>query len=253
MRESDMFTATESPAAAAERRFFSVMALVALAVIFTGFATSYYLWPLTRATRFPAGQPISPSLPLVVHLHALAFSGWLILLTIQSRLVVRGDMARHRRLGRLGAGFVPIMVLTGLVTAVTGARAGWNPGGPYRDALSFMFVGVADLIVFTSLTAAGLAWRTRPDLHKRLMLLGTIGGLMWPAITRMPVVAGRLPLMFGLLATLVLAPAIRDFAVRSHARWLSLTVGLAILATFPLRLAIGNSEVWRSFAGWIVR
>jgi hypothetical protein len=247
-----MFTATELPAAAAERRFFSAMALAALAVVFTGFATSYYLWPLTRATHFPAGQPISPSLPLVVHLHALAFSGWLILLAVQSRLVVRGDVARHRRLGRLSAGFLPIMLLTGVATAVTGARAGWNPGGPYRDALSFMFVGVADLFVFTSLTAAGLAWRTRPDFHKRLMLLGTIGGLMWPAITRMPFVAGRLPVMFGLLATLVLAVAIRDFAVKSYTRWLSLGVGVAILATFPLRVAIGNSDVWRSFADWIV-
>jgi hypothetical protein len=247
-----MFTATESPAAAAERRFFSLMALAALAVIFSGFATSYYLWPLTRATHFPAGQPISPSLPLVVHLHAVAFTGWLILLTVQSRLVVRGEVTRHRRLGRLGVGFLPIMLLTGLVTAVTGARARWNPGGPYRDALSFMFVGVADLIVFASLTVAGLAWRRRPDFHKRLMLLGTVGGLMWPAITRMPLVAGRLPLMFGLLATLVLAPAIRDFIVKSHARWLSLGVGLAVLATFPLRVVIGNSETWRSLAVWIV-
>jgi hypothetical protein len=68
----------------------------------------------------------------------------------------------------------------------------------------------------------------------------------------MPFVAGRLPLMCGLLATLVLAPAIRDLVVKSHARWLSLGVGLAILATFPLRVAIGNSEAWRSFADWIV-
>jgi hypothetical protein len=109
-----------------------------------------------------------------------------------------------------------------------------------------------DLLVFASLTAAGLALRGWPEFHKRLMLLGTIGGLMWPAITRMPVVAGRLPLMFGLLAALVLAPAIRDFVVRSQARWLSLGVGVGILATFPLRVAIGNSEEWRSVAGWIV-
>ena len=246
-----MLTVTE--AAAAERHFYSALALAALAVIFAGFATSYYLWPLTRATHFPAGQPISPSLPLLVHVHAVAFSGWLILLTVQSHLVVRRDVTRHRRLGRLGAGLLPVMLLTGMMTAVIGARAGWNPGGPYRDALSFMFVGVADLFVFASLTAAGLALRRRPEFHKRLMVLGTIGGLMWPAITRMPYVAGRLPLMFGLLGALVLAPAIRDLVVRSQARWLSLGVGLGILATFPLRVAIGNSDAWRSLAGWIVQ
>jgi hypothetical protein len=252
MCEANMLTATNSRTTVAERRFFAAMAFISLVVVFAGFATSYYLWPLTRATHFPAGQPISPSLPSVVHLHALAFSGWIVLLAVQGSLVVRGDVASHRRLGRLGAALLPIMVFSGLVTAVTGARAGWNPGGPYRDALSFMFVGVADLLVFTSLTGAGLVLRARPEIHKRLMLLGTIGGLMWPAITRMPIVAGRLPLMFGLLVALVFAPAIRDFVVKSQARWLSLGVAVGILATFPLRVAIGNSEAWRSVAEWFV-
>jgi hypothetical protein len=228
------------------------MAAVSIGVVFTGFATSYYLWPLTRATRFPAGQPISPSLPLVVHLHAIAFSGWIVLLGVQAGLVLRGKVRTHRRLGWLGAGLLPVMVLTGLATAVTGARDGWNPGGPYRDALAFMFVGVADIAVFTSLTVAGLRLRHRPELHRRLMLLGTIGGLMWPAITRMPVLAGRPLLMFGVLGLLVLAPAMRDLSVRSRARWLSLGVGVAVLATFPLRLLIGNSSAWRAVATWIV-
>ena len=40
--------------------------------------------------------------------------------------------------------------------------------------------------------------------------LTTLGGLMWPAITRMPYVAGRPILMFGLLGALVLASAVRD-------------------------------------------
>jgi hypothetical protein len=235
-----------------ERRFFAAMAFASLAVVFCGFATSYYLWPISRATHYPAGQPISPSLPLVVHLHAVLFSGWVALLAVQAGLVGLGNVATHRRLGQVGAGLMTMMVITGLFTAVRGARDGWNPGGPYPDALSFMFVGIADITVFAALTAAGLAWRGRPDVHKRLMLLGTIGGLMWPAITRMPIVAGRFPLMFGLLAALVLAPAVRDLFTRSSTRWLSLGVGAGVLATFPLRVAIGNSAVWRAFAGWIV-
>jgi hypothetical protein len=247
-----MPTLTRQPAWIAERRFFAAVACASLAVVFSGFAASYYLWPLTRATHYPAGQPIAGSLPLVVHLHAILFSAWVGLLVIQAGLVNRDRVAAHQRLGRLGIGLLPILLATGLVTTVQGARDGWNPGGPYPDALSFMFVGIADLIVFVSLTAAGLAWRTTPDFHKRLMLLGTIGGLMWPAITRMPIVAGRLPLMFGLLTMLVLAPAVRDFRARSSARWLSLGVGLGVLATFPLRTAIGNSTAWRAFAAWLI-
>jgi hypothetical protein len=188
-----------------------------------------------------------------VHVHALAFSAWVCLLVTQTVLVSRGKLAIHRQVGRFGAGLVPILVIMGWLTALRGARDGWNPGGPYPDALSFMAVGIADIAIFASLTAAGLAWRRSPDIHQRLMLLGTIGGLMWPAITRMPIVAGRLPAMFGLLAILVLAPAVRDFLRGSRARWLSLGVGLGVLATFPLRVAIGNSAAWRAFAAWLVQ
>lgn len=85
-----------------------------------------------------------------------------------------------------------------------------------------MIVGVADIAVFTGLAVAGLAWRRRPDVHKRLMLLATLGGLMWPAITRMPIVAGRFVPMFALLSTLVLAPAIRDLWRGAPTRWVSL-------------------------------
>lgn len=247
-----MLTAPEPSATAGERRFFAAMALASLAVVVAGFAASYYLWPITRSTHYPAGQPISPSLPAVVHLHALVFSGWVGLLVVQAGLVDRGNVRDHRRLGRAGAFLLVVMIVTGLATAVRGARDGWNPGGPFADALSFMFVGIADIVVFGSLTAVGLAWRHNPPVHKRLMLLGTLGGLMWPAITRMPIVAGRLPLMFGLLAALVLAPAVRDFLTRARDRWLSLGVGLGVLASFPLRRAIGNSDAWRAVAAWIV-
>jgi hypothetical protein len=239
--------------AATDRVFFGVMAYAALVVVLAGFATSYYLWPLTRATHHAGGQPVSQSLPLVVHAHAVLFTAWIFVFVTQVTLVLGDRAGVHRRLGSAAAWLVPMMVATGLLTAVRGARDGWNPGGPYQDAFAFMFVGVADLIVFLSLTAAGLALRRRPELHKRCMLLGTLGGLMWPAITRMPIIAGRVPLMFGVLAALVLAPAVRDIVMRSRTWWLTLGVGVGILATFPLRVVVGNSQAWRAFAAWIVQ
>jgi uncharacterized membrane protein YozB (DUF420 family) len=247
-----MHTHLPSPVLVAERRFFAALSWVAVAVVVAGFATSYYLWPLTRATHAPVGPPIARSLPLVVHAHAVTFSLWLVLLAVQSGLVVRADLRRHRRLGRVAAVLLPLMLLTGLGAAVVGGRSGWNPGGPYRDALSFMFVGIADLAVFFSLTIAGLIWRCHADLHRRLMLLGTVGGLLWPAITRMPFLAGHPPRMFGLLVLLVLAVAVHDIVTRARLRWLSLGLGLAILATFPLRVAIANSATWRSAAAWLI-
>jgi uncharacterized membrane protein YozB (DUF420 family) len=247
-----MHTHHSSPVVVAERRVFAAIAWTAVAVVVAGFASSYYLWPFTRATHFPAGQPMSRSLPLVVHAHAVTFSLWLALLAVQSGLIVGGDVRTHQRLGRVAGALLPVMLVTGLATAVAGGRAGWNPGGPYRDALSFMFVGLADLTVFFLLTIAGLACRRRADLHRRLMLLGTVGGLLWPAITRMPFLAGHPPRMFGLLTVLVLAPAGHDLLTRARLRWMSLSLGLAVLATFPMRVAIANSASWRSVAMWLI-
>ena len=167
-----------------------------------------------------------------------------------------GRVAVHRRLGIVAAVLIPIMTVTGLLTAMQGARDGWNPApppGPYQDSLSFMIVGVEDFVTFTGLVCAGLAMRRRADVHKRLMVLGTLGGLSWPAITRMPIVSGRLVPMFALRIMLVLAPAVRDFWRGSRARWVSLFVGLGILATFPLRVLIGSTPQWRAFAAWLIQ
>jgi hypothetical protein len=240
-------------AVADDRRFFTGMAVIALLVVLAGFGNSYYFWPLTRATVHPSGQPIAASLPAAVHLHAMAFTVWMLLFIVQVGLVTRDQVQAHRRLGRAMAWLLPVLLITGVVTAIGGARNGWNPGGPFRDALAFLIVGLFDLLVFGVLTGAALAFRHRPDLHKRLMLLGTLGGLMWPAITRIPFLAGRFLPMFSVLALLLLAPAIRDFAIGARTRWVSLVSGAGILLMFPSRAVVGNSEWWRSFASWLIQ
>lgn len=232
-------------------RFFAIMAALAAIVVLAGFGPSYYFWPVTQAIRHAGGQAIPASLPWSVHPHAV-FSSWVALLVIQSSLVAAGRAGLHRRLGMTAVVMIPPMCLLGLTAAVGGARRGWTPGGPYPDALGFMAVGVKDIAVFTTLAVAGLLYRRRPDPHKRLMLYATFGGLMWPAITRAPGVAGNVGLMFGTLAVLLLAPVTRDFLHRDRHRWLSAALAIGVFATFPLRAALGNSAAWRQFAGWMV-
>ena len=248
-----MLTPTGQSTASSERRFFAAMALAAATIVFAGFATSYYIWPIARGTHYSTGRPIPPTLPLIVHLHAALFTGWICLFVAQAALVTSGSIKTHRRLGRIAAILIPLMGVAGLSAAVQGGRDGFNPRGPYQDALSFMFVGLADIVVFTALTATGLAFRRRSDVHRRLMLLGTTGGLLWPAITRIPGIAGRPTLMFGLLAAVVLAPAVRDVIVGARLWRLTLFVGLGVLATFPLRVAVANGAVWRAFAAWLIQ
>ena len=78
----------EQAADVAERRFFTTMALAARATVFVGFATSYYLWPITRALVDAAGQ--RPPLPSIVHVHAIGFTTWVLLFVAQVRLIAQG-------------------------------------------------------------------------------------------------------------------------------------------------------------------
>lgn len=240
-------------AAARDRIFFWSMALAASMTVFLGFAPSYYLRSITHTTHYPTGLPVSTSLRPLVHMHALVFSAWMLLFMVQNTLVAAGRTRVHRRLGITGVVLVPVMITLGVMTAIRGAKDGWNPGGPYPDSLSFMVVGFADIVVFSGFALAGLYYRRRPEIHKRLMLLATVGGLMWPAITRMPYVAGRPALMFGLLAALVLAPAVYDRLSYSRFHPVSLWGGLVVLAAFPARVLVGRSEAWHSLAGWLLR
>ena len=236
-----------------DRAFFLAMALAAGLTVFLGFAPSYYLNSITHTTHYPTGLAISTSRPLLIHLHALAFSSWMLLFIAQNALVVSGRINIHRRLGIAGAILVPVMTVLGIVTAVRGARDGWNPGGPFADPMAFMAVGIGDICVFSVFAVAGLCCRRRPTLHKRLMLLATLGGLIWPAITRMPYVAGRPVAMFGLLTALVLAPAIYDRISSRRFQPVSLWGGLSVLAVFFVRVPIGRTAAWHSFAAWLLR
>jgi hypothetical protein len=244
---------TETLALAHDRRFFALMALAALLTVFAGFAPSYYLQSVFHVTTAPNGRPLPEILPPVVHVHAVIFSLWIVVFGVQAGLVATGHVATHRRLGVAAAFLIPTMVITAVLTAIRGGRDGWNPGGPYADALGFMLVGLADITVFSTLATAGVYFRRRPELHRRLMLYATLGGLMWPAITRTWFIAPRLPAMFALLASLLFIPVVRDFWRRSPARWVSLSLAVAILATIPLRAAVARTETWHHVAAWLIR
>ena len=225
-----------------DRYFYTGMAGATLLAVLVGFGRSYFF------RVFTAPRPISA----FTHVHALVFTGWVLLFFVQTAFVAAGRVDLHRRLGAAAGVLAGLMVVLGFQTAIYGARNGHNPGGPYRDALAFLVVGLTDILLFFGFVAAALYYRRRREAHKRLMLLATIGGFMWPAITRMPFVAGRFLPMFGLLSLFVLAGPAYDLATRRRVHPIYFWGGLLILASFPLRRVIGNSDLWHRFAAWLV-
>jgi hypothetical protein len=233
-------------------RFYPALSLAAVAVVFAGFAPSYYLKPFTHLTHYPTGALISPTVPLTIHVHAAVLSLWLVLLLAQTTLVAAGRTDLHRRLGIAGAVLLPVILVLAVITAIRGGRDGWNPGGPFADSLEFMIVGFGDITLFTAFVAAGLYYRRRREIHKRLMILGALGGLMWPAITRMPYVAPHTPAMFALFLALLAALPMHDYRTQRRIHPVTLWGTLIILASFPLREVIAPTAAWHHLAARLI-
>ena len=236
-----------------QQRFYVWMAVAAALVVFGGFAPTYFLRSFTAIARYPTGAAVSRSLPLLVHAHAIVATSWLVLLVAQTTLVAAGRTDLHRRMGVAGVAIASLLVVLGFMTAIKGARDGWNPGGPFADSRGFLAVSLGDMFLFASFVGAGFFLRRNREAHKRLMILGTLASLMWPAITRMPYVAPHRPRMFGLLLLLVLAMPVRDYLAKRRVHPVAVWGPLIILASFPLRQAIAATLAWRDFAEWLIR
>lgn len=148
-----------APQHPADRNFF--LALVAL--IWVGIISGFGLDVVDHFRH--ATLPY----PLIVHVHALLFVGWLVLLTTQLLLVRGRRLDLHRRLGMLAAWLIPVMVVVGLATAWTVQRQFAALGDP-----QFISINLTDMLGFATLAAAGLILRRDPSAHKRLMLLSTL-------------------------------------------------------------------------------
>jgi hypothetical protein len=109
--------------------------------------------------------------PLIVHFHAVAFVGWLVLFTVQVLLIrtARGDI--HRKLGTVGAILAVIMLFLGPATALIVDARAYEMSGTTPEFLAVQFT---DILAFATLTGAGLLLRRNSAAHKRLLLLGLL-------------------------------------------------------------------------------
>ena len=227
-----------------DRMFYTGMAVVAASIVFAGFARTYYLRDLFG----------SPPLTPLVHLHGILFTSWLVLLLSQVTLVAAKRTDLHRRLGAAGAVLAVLMIVVGTLTAIHAARRGFAPPGGL-PSLVFLVIPMSDILMFSVLVAAGFYYRSQSEIHKRLMLLATIA-ILPPAIARLPFpfILSTGPLAFFGLADLVLLACIfYDTVTRGRLHPAYLWGGLVLVASQPLRLAVGGTGSRLAFAHWLTR
>ncbi len=229
-----------------DRRFFTGMAIAALLTVFAGFAPSYYMKLVFGRPTFSGGA-LSP----LLHVHGLLFTAWIVLFLVQARLVAGRRIAIHRRLGYGAVGLAAAMVVAGFLAAVDSARRGSAPPGV--PPLAFLAIPMADLVIFSTLVGLGMAWRSRPEAHKRLMLVSTIS-ILTPAIARLPGVITAGPLAFlGLTDLFVVACLVYDRVTRGRVHPAFWWAGGLLLASQVGRLVISGTAAWLAFAAWLTR
>lgn len=155
------------------------------------------------------------------------------------------------------------MVLTGYLTAIAMARRGYDLSGDLiqsnGDPLELLVFQLGDILSFSILVGLAIWYRSNPAVHKRLMLLATVGSLMPAALTHIIGHSSVLreisaPIIIIPLFMLLFAGAVHDRLSQGRIHPISLWGALALFIWANLRAAvIGPSDAWHSFAEWLVK
>jgi hypothetical protein len=214
---------------------------VAIAALMTFFVIAGF-WPYFG--RLLAG--VVTQTPRIIHLHAVVFSGWMVLLVVQVTLVHRRRTALHRQVGRLGIAYGTLVLIMGLVASLAAPVLHVSSGEWTRDqAAAFLIVPLGDMVLFAALFGGAIAYRRKPEVHKRLILLATIALLFAPAGR----LSGRIPILngHGMLLLLWLWPLAIAMGYdlwsrrRIHTTYL---IGMVILLIGFSRVLVARSEAW---------
>jgi len=227
--------------------YFRAMALAAACVAVAGFARTYYLKELTGAA----------SVPLLVHIHAVLFSSWILFFFVQTTLVANHRTDLHRKLGIFGVLLAVAMISEGYVAALYSVRRGFMgqfPNEPtgFVNPIAFFSLAIGDLVTFSVLIGLALWFRRRTDVHKRLMVLGTIS-LLGAALPRLPFGPARLPVAVASFVCLLAAGPVHDRKTLGRVHPVFIWGTLFVFLSAAVRPLIGNSAAWHSFASWLIR
>jgi hypothetical protein len=233
-----------------DRWFYIVMALCTLITIVLGFAPSL----INTAAR---NAPLTP----LATAHGIVSAVWLLIFLAQTTLVATRRISVHRRLGTAAMFLAPVMIVVGYVAAITMARRGFDLSGDLHieaDPLLRLVNPLGDLLLFAIMLAAGFLYRHRSDVHKRLMLFATVGGLMPAPLAHLIGHSALLnamppPIILVPLTLFLFASAVYDRVSLGRVHPVSLWVAAASFVWFLLlNIVIGPSAAWHQFAGWLV-
>jgi len=217
-------------------RFYVALSALMVGIVGVGFWPSYF-GPLLRGDS---------ERPAIIQVHGLIFVGWMALLVAQVVFAARGHLQLHRKVGRYGVAYGWLVIAIGLVVGPAASVIHVHSGEWTRDrGAGFLLTTFGDMVLFGGCFAAAVAYRNRPEIHKRLMIAATTA-LLFAAIGRMEFIGSPM-----LAAVVWLSPLLVGMAHdkltrgRVHPVYLITIVALFIGGT---RILLVGSEVWLRLA-----
>lgn len=214
------------------------MGIIGLIAIFIGFSKPFII-PVVRKT-FEA--------PLSIYIHGALSLGWVLLFTIQSSLIHKKNYKLHARLG-IGGIFLAIATSLSLLPVAKFIIARDLKLGlgemAYSNSISLLTTG----IMFLLLVGFAIYFRSQSQIHKRLLLLGTIV-LLWPAWFRFRHFFPNVPrpeIWFGLILSdsLIIIAWIWDKISNKRIHPSLLYPGIAIMIEQTIEVFLYDSNIWR--------
>jgi chromate transport protein ChrA len=181
------------------------------------------------------------------------FTLWMVLFVVQSALISARRVAWHRSLGTIAFCLPPIMIILGVIAAID-ALGRKVTIGPLNPAVS-LAIPLIGIIAFTIVIFAAWRARRKPDAHKRLILLATIG-LVEAAFGRFPWNRIGLPPAAGAvtgLGILILLVIAYDLVSLHRIHRSTAWAAPLTFACGALAVPIGMTSAWQSFAAFLAR
>ena len=194
-------------------------------------------------TFFLRSQFSVPPLAPYLYVHGILLTTWFVLVLAQTCLVAAHRTDLHRRLGIVA---VVVAVLIIPISAFVVVHAAQRMQGAHTPLQRLEVVGdLLSLVCFAGFVAAGVYFRRRPDVHKRLMIAScfTIYG---PVFVRFNLVFG-LPVPPPVVVPLALvALGTYDLIVarRFHRAtvWIAFLLVVVLLPLLGLIIASGAAD-----------
>ena len=225
--------------------FYQVMSGVFLLILLAGFAPTLYL-----RVAFDV-----PSMPVYLHVHGAVLTCWFLFLVLQTSLVAKQRTDIHRRTGIAGVLLAVAVVFAGPMATMSFMDR-LREIGVDTDALIYHLSWVVwgnflSILAFAIFVGAGIVFRQRSDVHKRLMILATIS-IIGPPLARISRwffsgATGEIPFVVAGSLILLAVLVIYDVIAMRRLHKVTITGGLYCALTILAPLVIAGSEFAQTF------